>query len=200
MLSSKIPNLAAAFLLGLLFFLFLRMLAADVLFTAALRNKYAQTFNDTYRELQTAALLNPREPLYHRELASLLTGWAQEEIGQSAPAESHQEARTLAEEAGLAAERAITLNPYNSLTYKALLKTGYELSRSFPSYEIKVEDLGETLLRLSPTEAHIRYSVALVYAGHQKKERALQLAAEALQLKPDYTEAQQLKELLSQNQ
>lgn len=199
MLSSKLLNLAAAALLGLLFLFYLRLLTADILFTRALRNKYPQTFNTTYRELQKAVVLNPLEPLYHRELASLLTEWAQEEVKQSSPA-SRQEGRALAEAAGLEAERALQLNPHNSLTYKALLKTEYELSRSFPSYESKVEELGESLLRLSPTEAHIRYSVALIYAGHGQKERALQLAKEALKLKYDYTEARQLKELLSENQ
>lgn len=196
---SKIVNFAAAALLGLFFFLFLRMLIADILFTDALRNKYAQTFSATYRELQKAVALNPLEPLYHRELALLLTEWAQEELSQSTP-ESRQEGRILAEEAGNEAAKALQLNPHNSLTYKALLRTEYELSRSFPSYESKVEALGEALLRLSPTEAHIRYSLALVYAGHNKKGKARQLVEEALKLKPDYAEAQQLQELLSKNQ
>lgn len=196
MLSAKILNLALAALLLLLFFLFLRLLAADVLFTRALRNKYYQPFDDTYRALQQAVTLNPREPLYHRELALLLTEWAQEELKQGSPA-AFQRGQALAKQASGEAARALQLNPSNSLTYKALLKTEYELARSFPAYAPAVEELGEALLRLSPTEAHIRYSVALVYAGHGKKERARQLTAEALQLKPDYTEAQQLKELLS---
>lgn len=199
MLFSKILNLALAALLFLLLFLFLRILAADILFTRGLRNRYYQSFDDTSRELQKAVALNPLEPLYHRELASLLTEWAQEEIKQGSP-EADQAGLTLAEEAGSEAERAITLNPYNSLTYKALLKTEYELSRSFPSYAPGVEELGEALLRLSPTEAHIRYSVALIYAGRNQKERAHQLVEEALNLKPDYAEARQLKGLLSKNQ
>jgi tetratricopeptide (TPR) repeat protein len=196
MLSSKILNFALAALLLLLFFLFLRLLAADVLLTHTLRNRYYQASDATYRALQKAVTLNPREPLYHRELALFLTEWAQEELKTGSPA-AFQRGQALAAAAYREAVIAQQLNPANSLTYKALLKTEYELARSFPAYAPAVEELGEALLRLSPTEAHIRYSVALVYAGHGKKERALQLTTEALQLKPDYTEAQQLKELLS---
>lgn len=194
---SKIINLLIWLLLLLLAAVFLRLFLADLVFTRALRYKYYRSFDETYRSLRQSVALNPTEPLYRRELAALLSEWAQEETGQSSP-EAGKTAGILAEEARREAARALQLNPYNSLTYKSLLKTADDLSRTFGgSYSAFAETVGEALLRLSPTEAHSRYSVALVYARRRQKEKAVKLAEEAILLKPDYKEARELKELLT---
>lgn len=192
---SRVLNWGAGLTLFLLFLFFLRLAAAEVIFTTSLHRSYGQNTDETYRQLQQAVLLNPYEPLYHRELSAFLTDWAQEATAESTPS-----AAAFATESWREASEALKLNPYNSLTYKALLKTLYDLARTFPSYQTKVEELGDNLLHLSPTEAHIRYSVALVYAAHGKKERARELIAETLRLKPDYEEAQRLEELLTRNE
>lgn len=186
-----VPALAVAF-----FAVLLSMFLADVFLTRALADRRFADYQAAERELFWATRLNPFEPLYHREYAALLADLSVKSLAVKEDPEMIKQARRLALTAEREAYRAIELNPRNSLTLKALLKTYYSLSLYYPAFEEITESLGQTLLILSPTEAHVRYSVALVLAGYEKKEQALKLVEEALRLKPDYPEALALKQTL----
>lgn len=176
--------------------LFISFFYADTYYARGLALRRYGAYPEAYSSLRRATLLNSFEPAYHRDLAALLSDMVDQNLIESTDTAEEAEALALAEEAGREAALALKLNPYNSLTLKSLLKTYYTLSQHFQPYVELSENLGETLLLLSPTEAHVRYSVALIYAGHNKNKQALQLTEEALQLKPDYNEAQALKEML----
>ncbi len=176
--------------------IFSSLFFADTFYTKGLLLSRYGDFPDAYRAMRRATLFNPFEPAYHRDFAAMLAETVDENLTGKTDPKTEAEFLALAGEAGQEAALALKLNPYNSLTLKSLLKTYYLLSRHFTPYEKISESLGETLLLLSPTEAHVRYSVALIFAGHDKNERALQLTKEALQLKPDYNEARALQEML----
>lgn len=186
-----VPALAVSF-----FTLLLSMFLADVFLTRGLADRRFGDYQAAERELFWATRLNPFEPLYHREYAALLTDLSVKSLAVKEDPEMAKQSQTLALSAGREAGRAIELNPNNSLTLKALLKIYYSLSLYYPAFEEITESLGQALLILSPTEAHVRYSTALVFAGYGKNDHAIKLVGEALQLKPDYPEAAALKQTL----
>lgn len=179
-----------------LFTILLSIFLADVLLTSGLRDRRLGDYQASERELFWATHLNPFEPRYHREYAALLADLSGKSFEVKGDSEMKKQAKTLALSAGQEAATAIELNPNNSLTLKALLKVYYSLSLSYPAFEPLTESLGQTLLLLSPTEAHVRYSFALVLSGYGKTEQAIKLVDEALGLKPDYPEALALKQTL----
>ncbi|MEK7610800.1 MAG: hypothetical protein AAB486_00310 [Patescibacteria group bacterium] len=187
-----VPTLAVS-----VFTAFLSMFLADVFLTRALADRRIGDYQAAERELFWATRLNPFEPLYHREYAALLADLSIKSLAVKEDPEMIKQSQTLARNAGREAGRAIELNPRNSLTLKALLKTYYSLSLYYPAFEEITKSLGQTLLVLSPTEAHVRYSTALVFAGYGKGDQAIKLVDEALRLKPDYPEALSLKETLT---
>lgn len=121
-----------------------------------------------------AISLNPREPRYHRELASALA-----KLG-------------VIEEAEREAEIAYNLNPKNSLTVRSLISTYIDLADIDSKYQIRAEELVAETINQQPTNPQLYYEQALILFKAKKDEEAIEALRKALELKPDYRKAQDL--------
>lgn len=155
----------------------LNIFLADIFFTQ----------EQSIQNYTQAIKLNPKEPAYFRELATLLALTTLTETENQI---------NWAVEANTIAVKAYQLNPYNSLTLKALLYTYSQLGKVDVSYQEKNKTWVRELILLSPTEAQVYYSGALVYLRSGEVEEAKILNARALELKENYEKARELQELL----
>lgn len=169
----------ALILWGLLTFYFLlftlNLFLADVSFNygeRARRYGLDEIAADYYRD---AINLNPREPRYHRELASVLVS-----LDKIAEAE-------------VAAETAYDLNPHNSLTLRSLVST---YSQTHPR---RAEELAQEAIDQQPTNPELYYQQALILLQGERYEEAGLSLKKSLELKPDYQKARELLESFPQN-
>lgn len=125
---------------------------------------------------QGAVSLNPREPRYHRELASVLSA-----MGKFAEAERE-------------AEIAYQLNPRNSLTLRSLTSTYSQMSRKDQKYQGRAEDLAKEVIDQQPTNPQPYYQQALIFLAAEKNGEAAASLKKSLELKPDYQKARELLE------
>lgn len=132
-------------------------------------------------DYRKAISLNPREPRYHRELASVLA-----KLG-------------VVEEAEREAEIAYNLNPKNSLTVRSLIATYNDLADSDPKYLLRAEELIAEAIAWQPTNPQLYYEQSLILFKAEKDEKALTALQKALELKPDYQTARGLLETFRQN-
>ncbi|KKU27840.1 MAG: hypothetical protein UX41_C0042G0008 [Candidatus Collierbacteria bacterium GW2011_GWE1_46_18] len=82
------------------------------------------------------------------------------------------------------------MNPHHTNYYKSRAKVGIYLSSIDPVY---YNDVITTLLKVSelaPTDAKSIYNLGLVYLNMGKNEESIVAFQKAIDLKPDYTEAQ----------
>lgn len=125
---------------------------------------------------QNAVSRNPREPRYHRELASALA-----KLG-------------MVEEAEREAEIAYNLNPKNSLTVRSLISTYVDLAETDPKYLIRAEELIAEAINQQPTNPQLYYQQALILFKAEKDKEATEALQKALELKRDYRKVQDLIE------
>lgn len=123
---------------------------------------------------QGAINLNPREPRYHRELASVLASMGK------------------LEEASSRAEIAYRLNPRNSLTLRSLISTYSQMSPQNKRYQKLSEELAWEAIGQQPTNPQLYYQQALIFLQAEKGREAVASLEKALELKPDYQEAREL--------
>lgn len=156
-----------------------KLLLADIYFAQGLTWGSAGYFETAIPYFQKAVSLNPREPAYHREFAFVLSQLR------------------LLELADYEAQIAYGLNPRNSLTLKSIIKTYYDLAQIDEKYQEPAENLAQEMVALSPTDAKAYYNLALVLLRGEKVDAALAVLERAVELRPSYQEAIDLKETLT---
>lgn len=160
---------------------------ADLTFTQAVSLSKQGFLADADLKFAEAIRHNPFEPTYRRESAFNLV---QETIGT----ENREEQKELIQQTLAQAEAAFRLNPKNSLTLKSLLRTYYALARIDPRFETQVQQFAEKVTKLAPTEPRAFYDAALIFSYLGQDETSLRYVEEALNLKPDYPEAKELRQ------
>lgn len=149
---------------------------ADVSFNSGERAQRYGLYETAVGYYNGAISLNPREPRYHRELASVLA-----KLG-------------IVEEAEREAEIAYQLNPKNSLTVRSLISTYVDLSDIDPKYLTRAEELISETIAQQPTNPQLYYKQALILFESEKDEEAVESLQKGLELKPDYQKARELLE------
>jgi len=162
---------------------------------------YGATYlSDAITSLTNAVNTNKKEPLYLSILAesqAQAAMYLNEQINSmdaSTPAETKKRYLLGREEYTKAAldnsQKALTMNPYHTNYYKSRAKVGIYLSLIDPNY---YNDVITTLLKVSelaPTDAKIIYNLGMVYMNMGKSDEAKVALQKAIDLKPDYAEAQ----------
>lgn len=165
---------------GLLTFYFLlftfNLFLADVSFNLGERANRFGLYETAVEYYQGAVSLNPREPRYHREMASVLASMDK------------------LEEAEAEAETAYRLNPQNSLTLRSLILTYVRMSEAEKKYQARAEELAQEVVDQQPTNPQPYYQQALILLQTGKEEEAVSSLKKALELKPDYQKARELLE------
>lgn len=154
----------------------LNLFLADVSFNDGEKFSRYGLYEIAVEDYRRAISLNPREPRYHRELAAVLA-----KLGEVKEAERE-------------AEIAYNLNPKNSLTVRSLISTYTELSDIDPKYLIRAEELIAESIAWQPTNPQLYYEQSLILLKANKNEEASGALQKALELKPDYSKAQDLLE------
>lgn len=154
----------------------INLFLADVSFNLGEGAKRYGLYETAAEYYQGAINLNPREPRYHRELASVLV-----------PMERLNEAETQA-------EIAYRLNPQNSLTLRSLISTYVRMSEADKKYQARAEQLAQEVIDQQPTNPQLYYQQALILLQAKKGEEAVSSLRKTLELKPDYQKARELLE------
>ena len=106
--------------------------------------------------------------------------------------ENTDDAKKLANEADTTLAGVINPSANNFLLVQKLTKTYILIANIDPIYGAKAQDLGEKLTHLAPTYPISFLTRAKVQIVLDQKEKAVKSLEQALALKPDYVEAQEL--------
>lgn len=134
--------------------------------------------------LQSAVNQSPQEALFYDELAT--------SYSRVANALSEQDATTAAELADAAiktSDQALLLNPRHLNFYKSRARIFINLSVFSPEYFQKAKETLLAAIVLSPTDAKLRYNLALVEAALGQTTEARQTLEETVIMKPNYAAA-----------
>jgi Flp pilus assembly protein TadD len=177
-LLSRSQKILLAVLLSLILyslFFILNTFRADVAFNEGEKFSRYGLYEIATADYRKAIALNPREPRYHRELASVLA--KQGDITEAA----HE------------AEVAYNLNPQNSLTVRSLISTYVDLADFDSQCLTRAEELIAEAINQQPTNPQLFYEQALILLKAGRDEEAVAALEKSLELKPDY---QKVKDLL----
>lgn len=164
---------------------------------------------ESYDEAQKAIDLNPNEPIYYAQFGTInalvATQLIEPQIAKlpaTASAQIKQEAQSYLDQYTSAAveniDKAATMNPYNINILKEKAKTELILANLDPKY---TQDAINTLLKIteySPTESTNYFNIGLLYLNQGNKDQAKLAFQKAVDLKPDYQQAKDYLNQLSQ--
>jgi putative inorganic carbon (hco3(-)) transporter len=164
---------------------------------------------ESYTEAKKAIDLNPNEPIYYAQFGNInalvATQIIEPQIAKlpaTASAELKQEAQAYLDQYTSAAvdnlNKAVTLNPYNINILKTKAKTELTLALLDPKYN---QTALQTLLKiseLSPTESSNFFNIGLLYLNLGNQDLAKMAFQKAVDLKPDYQQAQDYLNQLNQ--
>lgn len=162
----KVKTAAVLALFGLATIKIINLFLSDISFTQAYYANLSGDYQGSIDKIQSAVKLNQHEPAYFRELADSYC-----EQGETA-------------ECLKAAEKALTLNPNNSLTLKALIKTFLRTGLTQNALL-----LCDHLIALSPTDPEGYYLKALTLNLKGENDLSKDVLKKALELKSDYPAA-----------
>lgn len=171
---------AAAILLGLY-----RFWKADTLY--ALGNRVSRAGQNAQAQtLDAAAIaLNPGEPVYHDDLASVLAS-----LSISAAQDKNATlAADLAKRALAESSVAIATSPQNVNFWKTRTKLYYTFSAFDSTLNAAAISSLEKAGVLSPNDPKIYYNLAILYGRDGNNQKALELLKRAKTLKPNYRDA-----------
>ncbi len=159
---------------------------ADVSFTEGLGQEKKGEVVEAALLFNKAIELNPREPTYWRELAYMYIKLAEDEqLG------TETDWAVLAD---AATQKAVALNPRNSLTLKSAVKIYGLLAIAHleeETYYQKALEVAQANIKLAPTDPKTYYNLGLTYLIREEKDRAKEAFEKALELKSDYLAAQE---------
>lgn len=166
-----------------------RFWTADTLYNKASNQIDKGDVGSAYNNLIRATNLNPYEPLYLSDLSFA--------AANSAVALTEDEATTSAQMKEIATDitqKLLTDHPNNVSLFRNAIRTYYTLSVVDPEFTQKTLEVIDQTINLAPTDPKLYYNKALVLDSTGDKDGIKQLLDKALELKPNYKEAQDFKE------
>src|SRR3989338_463038 len=142
-----------------------------------------------YNNLVTAVYLNPFEPLYLSELS-----FAAANSAVALEAEESTASSQMKDISASITARLLITHPHNTTLFRNATRTYYTLSLIDPTFIQKTLQVIDQGIDLAPTDPKLLYNKALVLGSMQRFDEAKELLIKALQLKPNYKEAQDLLE------
>lgn len=164
----------------------LRIWQADTLYAKATELNNAGENLAASEAVEKAVTLRPDEPVYYNELAKSLGGLA---VSLAETGEDTQ-AISFAKRAIEAQDRAVAISPMNLNFLKARSALFFDLTSVDPKY---LEDAALTLekgVEIAPTEPKVLYNLGVLYDHLGKTREASEIFKKALELKPNYEDAQ----------
>ncbi len=176
---------------GLFFLTFIaRLYLSDILI------KRAEDFKDTSPNKALAAY-NSAVTISPVKNPYLLADYASSIALYSNSVENPQDNQRLAKKVEDLSKQTLDLSPNNFLIVQKLAKAYILINPIDSKYEKETLALGEKLTKLAPTYPISFLTLAKIQVVLDQKEEALNSLHKALDLKPDYAEAQQLLEQLN---
>ncbi len=111
--------------------------------------------------------------------------------------EDRNAGQKFAERSGNLSFQALTLSPNNLIVARKVANAFFILADTSNVYGQSALEVGNKLTQLAPTDPQSYYTLAQIQAGLDKKEEAQKTLEEALRLKTDYSEAQELLQQLT---
>lgn len=153
----------------------------------SLGEKYAKAtqFDQAFLALQKAIKYRPSEPIYHDELALTSASLAVAAFKQNNATLSAQ----LTNYAISESDKALQISASNLNFWKNRTKVFYKMAEIDGQYLNQAFDALQQAAKLAPTDAKIKYNLALLYAAADQNEIAIKTLEETIILKPNYEDA-----------
>lgn len=174
-LVSILALLMAIFLYQQIFCLYF----ADVDYTKANQFRAMGRFRESFVYFEEAIKYNPRIPHYHRDYAVSLV--------QLAAMETKKE--NLLEKGREEVERALQLNPGNSITLRSALQTYQQMGNIDAKYRKRGIEIANQAVTTIPTDATLQVLKAKLLWENGNHRLGLEAMEKAVSLKPDHPEA-----------
>ncbi len=175
------------FIICYLLFVIFQLWYADTIFSKGEKASEAGNPGRAYNLLVVASDLNTSEPFYRSELAyaaaAASSALAEKEATLSA---------ALKDEAILQTDQVFKQSPNNVSFIRTAVRTYFELASNDKTYIEKTLKVLAKAIQLAPTDPKLYYNKALILESQGKKEEAINSLQKAIQLKPNYLEAQAL--------
>lgn len=158
---------------------------SDFLYAKGIFLYDSENYTSARDTLFKAVKMSPKEGFY----------WNRLSLSTSALATLHYKnnekdvAEKLAESALTESSKAIVLSPNNIIFRKAKADIFLDMSNLNPDYLNSARQLLLETTNLAPTDAHLRYNLALAYLRTGDENLFLQTIKAALELKPNYKDA-----------
>ncbi len=168
----------------LLTFQVIKYWQADVAYNQGKSLNKSKNYFEAKNKLTEAIQKNPYQPIYYEETS-------RSSIGMTLVAyEQKQEdlAAQFATDAINQIEAAIKISPNNFFFRKTYSSIIIKLSLIDPNYQDSAEKALNSLLELAPTDPKIYYNLGLLYARKGEWQKAQEMLATCLDLKPNYKE------------
>ena len=187
----QFPAILFISIIGFFFFsLIIRIILSDIFI------KTAQDYKDISPSKSITAY-NNAVTVFPVDNSNLLADYANSLAHFSESSERQIDTQTLTQKADEFAKRANALSPNNFLIIQKLTKTYILLASLDSKYQSEALSLGENLTRLAPTYPISFLTLAKVQVVSDQEQEAIKSLKIALELKPDYLEAQELYEQLT---
>jgi tetratricopeptide (TPR) repeat protein len=136
---------------------------------------------DGMQYLQTAIIQSPQEALFYDELATTYSL-----VAATIQAEDATTAAEIANAAIVTSDQALTLNPRHLNFYKSRARIFINLSILDPKYFEKAKETLDAAVLLAPTDAKLRYNLALVEQAMGRTDQARLVLEETVAMKTNY--------------
>lgn len=179
--------LIITFVLGSMFFV-LRLAQywqADRYYSTGEKLSNSGKYDQAFYAVQAAIKSRSTEPIYHDQLALVSANLAVIAGKQNNATLSAQLANFAVSES----DKAIKVSPDNLNFYKNRTKAFYKMAESDSQYLVQAFESLLHAAKLAPTDAKIKYNLALLYAAADQNETALKTLEETITLKPNYEDA-----------
>lgn len=163
----------------------LKLWQADYYFARGKKYYKANYLINSLADLEKALKLNPREALYHNQLAQAAAKLAAV-YHQTEATRSAQIVERLKNLAVQEVKTTLDLNSVHLNFYKSTAKTYLFLSIIDPSFKNKALEVLEKATQLAPTDAKIFYNLGVLYQQLDNLKKAQKAYELAVNLKPDY--------------
>lgn len=191
----KIGNLMQKFLFlavglaGLWLITFtLRIFLSDIFFNRSQNLQSSKVIEASFNAIDTFPSQNP----------FYLSDFAQSNAGQAGNLEDQSAKDLFSKTASIMAMRAEAAAPNNFIILRRLINTYIILNNLSPQYQSQLTELELKLQKLAPTDPQTYLTSAKIEISLDNKAQANKFLGEALNLKPDYVEAIDLKNQLNQ--
>lgn len=175
--------LAASYLLLSIFTLWL----ADFNYAKA-KNYISEAYlPEAIERLQTAITLSPNEAIFYNQFAIASSKLAIVQAQVTEP--NSQLVAQLVEQAILASDISMALNPVHNTLYKSRARLFITLSQLNPDFLKEAETTLQQAITLAPTDPQLFYYLGTVQLALGDTEAGTETLTKTLELKPDYSDA-----------